>query len=235
IKSDNKIGAAPDGTVLQATGKTKSQGGYQWDQVNLGHGKTGWVANNWLAQVKAPPTAGLDRFMTNSPGSYSPASPHKSPLTTILPPKTVSLGGKSPRSNPNILNTAIQVAKQKNWDEQCLGFVIQTQKQATGQATPGLTQFPNGSPTWSAKDAFASLQSRGQIRTDFGNMPTGAAVFWPGDSQWGHVAIFTGNYAGSNKTNPIFYTTTGWGGMSGARYMSETQLGAGAPSGWIPL
>lgn len=233
-KTANKVGAVPDGTVLQATGKTKTADGYQWDQMNLGNGKTAWVANNWLTKVNGAPTSGVGRFLTSSPATPG-AIPQKIPLTTLLPPRTVSFGGNTPSGNPSILNTALQVAKQKSWNEQCLGFVIQTEKQATGHVNPGLVQFPNGSPTWSAKDAFTSLQARGQIRTDFQNMRSGAAVFWPGDSQWGHVAIFTGNYAGPNKTDPIFYSTTGWGGMSGARYFSETQLGAGVPSGWISL
>lgn len=235
--NSNKVGALPDGIVVQATGQTKTANGYQWDQVNLlslnGQKETAWVANNWLTKVSAPPTAGADRFLRTAPGSTSP--PQKDPLATTLSPGTVAFGGQAPPGNPKIVNTALQVAKQKSWNEQCLGFVIQTEKQATGQVNPGLVQFPNGSPTWSAKDAFNSLKDRGQIRTDFTNMSVGAAVFWPGDSQWGHVAIFTGNYAGPNKTDPIFYSTTGWGGMSGARYLSETQLGAGAPSGWIPL
>ncbi|MDD4933078.1 MAG: transglycosylase SLT domain-containing protein [Methylacidiphilaceae bacterium] len=83
IKSDNKIGAAPDGTVLQATGKTKSQGGYQWDQVNLGHGKTGWMASNWLTKVNAPPTVGIDQYVANSTGSTQGP---KTTMTSFVPP-----------------------------------------------------------------------------------------------------------------------------------------------------
>ncbi len=72
VKSDNKIGAVPDGTVLQTTGQTKKVGQYQWDQVNLGHGKTGWVADNWLQKTTAAPTGDVWRYLTGSP-SLSPA------------------------------------------------------------------------------------------------------------------------------------------------------------------
>ncbi len=111
------------------------------------------------------------------------------------------------------------------WDLWCLGFVNQVAQMANGHRDPVLMQP-------SAKAAYHSALANGRINGDLASMPPGAVVFWP-SGRFGHVAI----YSGRNNPwgDPIFISTTGWGGRSGIRELTLSTLNRelGPAAGWM--
>lgn len=111
------------------------------------------------------------------------------------------------------------------WNLWCLGFVNQVAQMANGHRDPVLTQ-----PT--AKSAYYAALANGRIDSDLSSMPPGAVVFWP-SGRYGHVAIYSGRR--NEWGDPIFITSTGWGGRSGIQELTLSTLDRelGRAAGWM--
>ena len=105
-----------------------------------------------------------------------------------------------------------------DWNGWCLGFVATTLK-AVGKEPSPMGQA-------SAKDAYFAMAKANLISNDTSHIPAGAPIFWPYLSQWGHVAIATGQIASDGS--PMMITTS----SKGIREMSVKQFGEGMPVGW---
>ena len=105
-----------------------------------------------------------------------------------------------------------------DWNGYCLGFV--------GTVIRAAATEPSEMRQYSAKDAYFAMAHANKISNDVKHIPAGAPIFWPYLSQWGHVAIATGQI--SSDGSPMMVTTT----SHGPREMSVKEFGEGMPTGW---